>query len=903
MVDRHIRGSIFFHHFNNSVFNFTPSTLAIMPLSLIHMVLFSVISCVALLHLITMPVNAASEDYQIVSADIPESAAVVVEAVKNKIVSSPSRNTRICIWNALLDQIEKALFPDDFKKPEAHWCLDHPEEAIGIELLRKAAIVDVSSGAQASLNHLNPPFSQPSAMLSNFVGYKAGKVSCSSVDTILSQILVRHDAMADTEALINGIPSDTLEFESSVNRIYRDMETIVVNHFLLNLAEQHIADHFSPSSGRITELSVGTIQRLIRARIHIRGPMAIAENYDTKNVRIIIADIMERVDANHKSEIDVVLSKWSIPLFIALMQESNGASLILEDDVLAIGASKVGRFSSEHFWSQMMSSPSVRALRHRRQALQNLFQNLIQKELLPLVLSKQHPHLCWIGVLPTLTSYLNREIQNIFVIEAAIANTGNLNVPQLLSFLQSFKSPGYRYLRALEPVFDSEFVNDAQVAFVARITNLRMETDIATEVVVLKDDAMNGTQGKELNAWLLLTYRSKPFQLTSGIIRVYLYDFSSKSYNQAMDEGGVTAAVLYEASKSWTERAMALNNAVLMSDDNMKMFVPSPACWGSLTLGDQSLEFTKDMMELMETAGVLIATTMNNHHRAPGARLDMPISEIIFLRLILGDRYVLSHDDAVVESTALWDEVLKVRKTMPAHTPAAFRAEIFGDDGGDEWSEYSTRLSNDEYGLFPLLRPRASACGKIREHSLNVDIKNSWKQYVALLTETMLSPSQSPAFKWMYIAFWSTIRPGLVEMNETTEEEAYAWFGRIFGNARVSFDDLRAVVSFGVFTDSPENDVCAENIMKVLQEMNDETRAGFVGFATGSPRLPAANAIDGFRILIALTGADVEYLPTSRTCSSQVDISRQQCYTEPQKLSEKLNFVAAEDSRGGFAFA
>ena len=428
-----------------------------MTMSLVHIML-SLITCISLLHLTAMSVKAASEDYQIVSAEIPQRAVIIVEAVKNKIASSP---TNTMVWNEFLHEYENILYPNENLKPKGYWYLEHPGAAIAIELLRKARIVDVSGRVQTGLipDLIRYPFRQPSAMLSNFVGYKQGKVSGSSVDDAILGAMRFH--VISTYALINGISSNALEFLSNVHTIYRDFEAIVVDHFLLELAEQHIADHFSPSSGRITELGVGTVQRLINARILIRGPMANAVDYAAKNVRSFIADIMERIDADLKSEIDDVLTKW-FPLCIDLMQARRG--LVLDDNLLARVAAEAHQFSTEHFWREMMISPSIGALRCRRQSLQNLFHNLIQKELLPLVLSEQQRHKCWLVFLPALTLYLNREIQYTSIVESASVNAGlyTLNLPQLISFLHSFRSTGYNHHIALYPDHDSQFVQDAQ---------------------------------------------------------------------------------------------------------------------------------------------------------------------------------------------------------------------------------------------------------------------------------------------------------------------------------------------------------------------------------------------------------------------------------------------------------
>ena len=434
---------------------------------------------------------------------MPDVAATVVEAVKSKISKTPA-NTRA--WNSHIDSVVISISMVHDGSP---WPIDEPDIAIVIVFLRMARIEESSSFSR--LRAWFNPFRIRVVLstLSTKFLYQTHNVSNTPVWNTLKRI--RDNVRIDVDALIHQIPSDPDTFKNQARQLYLDLESFVVNHFLLELAESYIADNFSMPSGKFTQLSVVEFLQFTRARAWLRrGTVAHNVDYAT-SVPNIIADIMERIDTNLKNEIVAVVSLWMSNCCAEQLRES--ITSIEGFLMLALGTDTAHQYSTEHFWSEMVITPNREVLESRRRSLHRLFMNLIHKELIPLaLLSDQHTHIYWSVLVSALSVYINREIQftHIFIQEIILddAQSGlhTVNSPLLHTFLQSFKPfREDRCLHVLFPLYDVAFVARARQEFAEHVRQLRLDTDIPRVFVSVSDDIR--TQGKEVKDLLHRTYQ------------------------------------------------------------------------------------------------------------------------------------------------------------------------------------------------------------------------------------------------------------------------------------------------------------------------------------------------------------------------------------------------------------
>ncbi|KAF8819368.1 HECT-domain (ubiquitin-transferase) domain-containing protein [Cardiosporidium cionae] len=179
----------------------------------------------------------------------------------------------------------------------------------------------------------------------------------------------------------------------------------------------------------------------------------------------------------------------------------------------------------------------------------------------------------------------------------------------------------------------------------------------------------------------------------------------------------------------------------------------------------------------------------------------------------------------------------------------------------------------------------------------NTPVTDQNKQkYVQLICEHKVSNAIREQLDSFLSGFHELIPPSLISIFDDKELELL-----ISGMPEIDLDDLQKNTEYHNYT--PESQV-VQWFWEVLEEFDQNKRAAFLQFLTGTSRVP----LEGFRNLMGMRGPQRfsihreygdERLPSAHTCFNQLDMPE---YSSKERLRAKL-LQAITEGKEGFGFA
>lgn len=185
----------------------------------------------------------------------------------------------------------------------------------------------------------------------------------------------------------------------------------------------------------------------------------------------------------------------------------------------------------------------------------------------------------------------------------------------------------------------------------------------------------------------------------------------------------------------------------------------------------------------------------------------------------------------------------------------------------------------------------------LKPNGRNLPVTNENKhEYIQLMSEHKMTNSVRLQIDHFLKGLHEIVPAELLGLFDDKELELL-----ISGLPDIDIEDLKANTEYHNYT--PQSQV-VQWFWKVLSEFNQEQRAWFLQFATGTSRVP----VEGFKGLIGMRGPQklslhkafgADRLPSAHTCFNQLDLPE---YPSEDVLREKLS-QAVSEGHEGFGFA
>lgn len=186
---------------------------------------------------------------------------------------------------------------------------------------------------------------------------------------------------------------------------------------------------------------------------------------------------------------------------------------------------------------------------------------------------------------------------------------------------------------------------------------------------------------------------------------------------------------------------------------------------------------------------------------------------------------------------------------------------------------------------------------ELKPNGRNIAVTNENKaEYIRLICEVKMTEEIRPQIQAFLEGLHSVIPHELMKIFDPKELELM-----ISGLPEIDLADLRENTEYVNYT---KDSLIIRNFWEVLQEFDENLKAGFLQFVTGTSKVP----FEGFQYLKGIGGAvqkfnihkayDTHKLPTSHTCMNQLDLPD---YQTKEELEEKLK-KAILYGREGFGF-
>lgn len=186
---------------------------------------------------------------------------------------------------------------------------------------------------------------------------------------------------------------------------------------------------------------------------------------------------------------------------------------------------------------------------------------------------------------------------------------------------------------------------------------------------------------------------------------------------------------------------------------------------------------------------------------------------------------------------------------------------------------------------------------ELKPNGRNIAVTNENKaEYIRLICEVKMTEEIRPQIQAFLEGLHSVIPHELMKIFDPKELELM-----ISGLPEIDLADLRENTEYVNYT---KDSLIIRNFWEVLQAFDENLKAGFLQFVTGTSKVP----FEGFQYLKGIGGAvqkfnihkayDTQKLPTSHTCMNQLDLPD---YQTKEELEEKLK-KAILYGREGFGF-
>jgi len=213
-------------------------------------------------------------------------------------------------------------------------------------------------------------------------------------------------------------------------------------------------------------------------------------------------------------------------------------------------------------------------------------------------------------------------------------------------------------------------------------------------------------------------------------------------------------------------------------------------------------------------------------------------------------------------------------------------------------------LENDATVLEQTFAETIDFFGQTKIHDLiengrNIPVTNdNKKEYIQNVSFFKLYTSIKEQVDAFLNGFYDCIPRKLISIFDHGEIELL-----ISGLPTVDIDDMRANTDY---TNYNENSMVIQWFWEVLEEFNNQEKAEFLQFVTGSSKVPVEGfcALQGMRgpqkfNIHKVFGDDVNRLPVSHTCFNQLDLPE---YSNKELLKERLLYAISE-GKGSFQLA
>jgi len=185
----------------------------------------------------------------------------------------------------------------------------------------------------------------------------------------------------------------------------------------------------------------------------------------------------------------------------------------------------------------------------------------------------------------------------------------------------------------------------------------------------------------------------------------------------------------------------------------------------------------------------------------------------------------------------------------------------------------------------------------LKPHGRDLPVTNDNKhEYIQLMAEHKMTKAVQQQIDSFLEGLHEIVPPELLSVFDDKELELL-----ISGLPDIDIEDLQANTEYHNYTPQSEQ---VQWFWKVLSEFNQEQRAWFLQFATGTTRVP----VEGFKGLVGMRGPQkfsihraygADRLPSAHTCFNQLDLPD---YPSEDVLRQKL-LQAVREGHEGFGFA
>jgi E3 ubiquitin-protein ligase HUWE1 len=186
---------------------------------------------------------------------------------------------------------------------------------------------------------------------------------------------------------------------------------------------------------------------------------------------------------------------------------------------------------------------------------------------------------------------------------------------------------------------------------------------------------------------------------------------------------------------------------------------------------------------------------------------------------------------------------------------------------------------------------------ELKPNGRNIAVTNENKaEYIRLICEVKMTEEIRPQIQAFLEGLHSVIPHDLMKIFDPKELELM-----ISGLPEIDLSDLRENTEYVNYT---KDSVVIRNFWETLQNFDENLKAGFLQFVTGTSKVP----FEGFQFLKGIGGAvqkfnihkayDTAKLPTTHTCMNQLDLPE---YASKEELEERLK-KAVLYGKEGFGF-
>jgi len=207
--------------------------------------------------------------------------------------------------------------------------------------------------------------------------------------------------------------------------------------------------------------------------------------------------------------------------------------------------------------------------------------------------------------------------------------------------------------------------------------------------------------------------------------------------------------------------------------------------------------------------------------------------------------------------------------------------------GKDTYLTYS--YNHDNFGQMEIV--------DLIENGRNVDVtENNKFDYVQKLCSAKLYDNIKPQVEALLKGFYEIIPQKLISIFNYNELELV-----ISGSPKIDINDWKKNTQYENYN---ENTPIIKYFWEIIESYDDNERAEFLQFVTGSCKIP----LEGFKALPGIGGVNkfliskvfdknFDRLPTAHTCTNQLDLPE---YPTKEILKQRLHFAVKEGKGFGF---